>query len=418
MSRTCSGCVVTSTASTARSMRASSAPTSPRSAAISGAARVRTADTAASGLPGRPSTWRPSGSVASSIGVPGRTATPSTTQCAPSRLRAACRWSAGPDAVEPGGHDEVGVGVVERVEQRLEGVGHAHRREGPAAEPGDPAGDHRAEGVADPTVARGTALEQLVAEHEDRDVGRSHDGQRVVARGGRHAGDDRRDDTAGLEQVLPGRALGAARTDVGAGLDVAGVRCGETAARVADPELATVHAVALEQAVLAAQHGVGTCGQRRAGGDGDRGAVDEVLEQLTGQQLADHGPGARSRRPPSRPWPRRRTPAAGWSPRAGPPAPPRRRPRAAPATTGSGPAASRAARRALAQGVRSLTGRSSSRHPTPPPRPAARFRVNVPRRAIEARQTPSTHASFRPLSVLGASGARLWRVGAPSLRKG
>ena len=192
-----------------------------------------------------------------------------------------CAGGPGTRGRRAGGDDEVGVGVLERVEQGVEGVGHADGREGASAEPGDPARDHRPEGVADATVAGRAAVEQLVAEDEDRDVGRPDHRQGVVPGRRRHAGDHRRDDAAGLEQVLPRRALATARPDVRPRLDVARVRSGQPAHRVADPQLAPVHPVVLEKAVLTTEHGVGTGRQCRAGRDRDCGAVDEVVEHLT-----------------------------------------------------------------------------------------------------------------------------------------
>ncbi len=74
---------------------------SPRSAAQIGTASVRKATTAASGLPGRPTSSRPSPSRARLCGCPGRQSTRSMS-IVPPRLRSDRRsWSAGPTDDEP-----------------------------------------------------------------------------------------------------------------------------------------------------------------------------------------------------------------------------------------------------------------------------------------------------------------------------
>ncbi len=86
-----------------RAPRPTHAGAGSRAAMVSstGTSRVRTAATAASGLPGNPTTTVPSASRASSIGCPGRQRTPGTSRSAPSPASTDRRWSARPRDVEP-----------------------------------------------------------------------------------------------------------------------------------------------------------------------------------------------------------------------------------------------------------------------------------------------------------------------------
>jgi len=67
----------------------------------SGPTSVSSAAQAANGFPGRPTSHRPSGSAAISIGWPGLTSRPSTTTWPPTRATAARTWSRGPTLVQP-----------------------------------------------------------------------------------------------------------------------------------------------------------------------------------------------------------------------------------------------------------------------------------------------------------------------------
>ena len=86
---------------------------------------------------------------------------------------------------------------------------------------------------------RRTSLEQLVAQDQQRDIGRPDDGERVVPGRGSHADDGRRDDAPGLEEQLAGRGFDSAGADVGTELDVTGMRVGDTRRLVADVEART-----------------------------------------------------------------------------------------------------------------------------------------------------------------------------------
>ena len=73
----------------------------PCSTSSIGRTNVSIATQAASGLPGSPTSQRPPGSVASSMGCPGFTSTPSTMTSPPTSATAARTWSRSPTLVPP-----------------------------------------------------------------------------------------------------------------------------------------------------------------------------------------------------------------------------------------------------------------------------------------------------------------------------
>ena len=110
----------------AASTRASSAPISPRKVASSGVASVRIPEIAASGLPGRPITCRPSGRSRAHRGA-GPDGDPVDDPARPGRSSAVWRKSTGPAAVPPVVTTTSAVASRPR-RAGLEGVGHVHRR--------------------------------------------------------------------------------------------------------------------------------------------------------------------------------------------------------------------------------------------------------------------------------------------------
>lgn len=159
-----------------------------------------------------------------------------------------------------GGEDQIGVGLGDRLVQRVRVVGDPPGVDHIGAERAQPGRDHRAERVADEAVVGQSADEQFVTEDQDVD-GRAAGGEQfVVTGGGRQAEHGRGHHGSGGQELVAGAAL------LGAWADVLAVDHGAFGVEVAG---------GVGAGVLAADHGGGVGRDARAGGDAYSGAVGE-----------------------------------------------------------------------------------------------------------------------------------------------
>jgi hypothetical protein len=167
------------------------------------------------------------------------------------------------------------------------------RRERNTTSPGDPAGEHRPEGIADASVPGDTALKELITEDQDRDVRWANDFEGVVTGCSGHPCNRWRHHSTGLQQWLTCGTFLASWPDVGAVLDETGMGCDLSGRRIADEEPVTI-AFSKQQCVLTSDDSVGADRYCSTSGDPYGGAVSETIPDGAGAQISDDEPWARA----------------------------------------------------------------------------------------------------------------------------